>query len=73
MKRRGSSWGGVQASPFVQCEFCDCPAAFHWYATYPDLLLCLDCLALFPEAQGAPCEPSSGYFRQFRPAVEPRA
>jgi hypothetical protein len=51
MTRHCNSWGDLHASPFVKCELCGQRAAFHWYGTYPDLLLCLECLECFPEAQ----------------------
>jgi len=44
---------GRHADRTVQCTYCQHTAAFHWTATYPDVLLCEECLDLFPEAQEA--------------------
>lgn len=52
MTRQCNSWGDRHAGPWVPCEFCEGVAVFHWTTTYPDLLLCRDCLYNYPEAQG---------------------
>jgi hypothetical protein len=36
--------------PGVSCDLCDQVAVFHWTKTYPDLLLCAECLDCYPEA-----------------------
>jgi hypothetical protein len=43
--------GGEHKDPWVQCDFCDQAAVYHWRDTYPDLLLCARCLKDYPEAQ----------------------
>lgn len=47
------SWGGSHASTLVPCDLCDQVAVFHWRMTYPDLMLCAECLESYPEAQTA--------------------
>ena len=46
------SMGDQHKDPWVHCDFCDQAAVFHWRESYPDLLLCADCLESYPEAQG---------------------
>ena len=40
---------GAHASTRTPCTLCDQPAIFHWTQTYPDLLLCAECLVCYPE------------------------
>lgn len=44
-------FGNKHKSLGLRCELCKEQAVFHWITTYPDLLLCRDCLDVFPEAQ----------------------
>lgn len=50
--------GHAGRSPHYLCDYCPSEAVFHWRTTYPDLMLCAACLALYPEAQGAQETPS---------------
>ena len=50
-----TGWLGRHESTAVTCDFCDQRAIWHWKATYPDMLLCVACLDLYPEAWIEPC------------------
>ena len=51
MADRCPSWqAGSHASTLTPCSLCVQPAIFHWRSTYPDLLLCAECLESYPEA-----------------------
>lgn len=50
-----SPWHPGHFSTSSTCDYCDQRAIWHWKATYPDVLLCFDCLELYPEAWLYPC------------------
>jgi hypothetical protein len=50
MTRRCLTWQSCGRRAHSACTFCGAVAVFHWKTTYPDLLLCRDCLDAYPEA-----------------------
>ena len=54
--RRVRCWsmGDRHSNPWVHCDLCGETSVFHWRNTYPDLLLCRDCLECYPEITDAP-------------------